>query len=134
MTSNIESLDTNIIANLVLMADRSRVQKITDFIFSSNKRFYIDDQVITELVFLLEKKEKFTRPQIFEHLEPFFCNSIFITSADLFHEIFPFYIAHPKLSFNDCYLAAKSAIKQAEPLWTLDHKLALQSPSAKELK
>lgn len=51
----------------------------------------------------------------------------------LMRSVFPFYLNHPKLSFSDYCLATMAEINGAEPLFTLDKKLASQHPSAKFL-
>ena len=38
---------------------------------------------------------------------------------------------HPKLSFEDCYLATSAELSDAKPLWTFDRKLANQALAAK---
>jgi predicted nucleic acid-binding protein len=43
------------------------------------------------------------------------------------------YVNHPKLSFEDCYLAETANQNNAEPLYTLDRKLAAQHQSVELL-
>ncbi|MDR1214593.1 MAG: PIN domain-containing protein [Propionibacteriaceae bacterium] len=43
------------------------------------------------------------------------------------------WVGHPKLSFEDCYVAARAAATGATPLWTFDKKLGRQHPAAREL-
>jgi len=43
------------------------------------------------------------------------------------------WVAHPKLSLEDCYAAALAVATGAAPLWTFDKKLARQHPGAREL-
>ena len=52
-------------------------------------------------------------------------------NRELVESVFPFYLKHPKLSFNDCMLGALAELNKAEPLYTLDKKLANQHLSAK---
>lgn len=43
------------------------------------------------------------------------------------------WVSHPKLSFEDCYVAAHAAATGETPLWTFDKKLGRQHPAAREL-
>jgi len=136
MATDIQSLDTNILLRLILNDVPNQCEKAQKFLRrNSDITFYVDDQAITETVYVLERQKKYDRPFIISA----FTDLIFPIKnincdRPLFSEILPFYAKHPTLSFNDCYLTAKTAAKQSEPLWTFDHKFAKASPTAKELK
>lgn len=130
--SNLEAIDTNIILRLILGDNPTHKQKARNLLLSG-REFYVDDLAITETVYVLEGEGK-SREAIVHHLTTLLSNDMLHYHADIFAEVFPVYATHPSLSFSDCYLAAKIASLDHEPLWTFDHKFATQSPTAKELK
>jgi len=132
MTSNLESLDTNILLRIILNDIPEQRSKALTLLCKPNTIFYVDDHAISEVVFILEKQCRYCRNFIVDILpKAIFSVPNIQSDKHLLSQILPFYLHHPKLSWNDCYLAAKAAKKQAEPLWTFDHKFALQSPTAK---
>lgn len=133
MDYKIEALDTNILVTLITRRDDKLFEKLKSYIRETKNLFYIDDLAITELVYVLETCYDFSDQEIATAVEFIIDNTRFVTNRNLFKKILPFYLSHPKLSFNDCYLAEKAKLKKAYPLWTSDHKLALQSDIAKEL-
>ena len=132
-SNNIESLDTNILLRRIICDNEAQVKKVENFLLTHNCDFYVDDSVISECVYVLTKND-YDRDFIVTALTTYLSNKMFIYDRALFAEVFPYYLSHPSLSFEDCYLTFKVAELQAEPLWTFDHKFATQSPSAKELK
>lgn len=129
MASDLASLDTSIILRLILNDDPTTRHQLTSFLLQHDTKFLLDDFVIGETIHVLEREE-FTRPDIVNILQALLSNSLFISNLDFLTPVFNFYLTHPKLSFNDCYLAAKSSTHHATPLYTLDRKLAAQSPFA----
>ena len=88
---------------------------------------------ISEFIYVLERQKQTVRNDIVKFVSFFLDGDMFVMNARI-ADILPFYLVHPKLSFNDCYLAAKATENNAEPLWTLDQKLARQSKSARLFK
>lgn len=130
--SNCESLDTCIIIRLIIGDDPLSTRKIYDLLSNSPEtNFYLDDAAIIEAVYVLSTVYHLTRQEIADSIEQIFKPLQIIGNYDLFAKIFPFYVEHPALSFNDCYLSMKSSDLCVKPLWTLDQKLANQSPNAK---
>lgn len=128
-----ESLDTCVLARLVLHDDEEAVKKIYRYLEERpDRKFVIDDMAFSELVYLLEKLKGFAREDVVKSLMPFLTEYPFATNM-LIDKILPFYEKHPKLSFNDCYLAFKAEESGDIPLWTLDQKLARQAEPAKLL-
>ena len=131
---SIETVDTNVILRLILNDVPRLREKAVRLLQDETRTFIIPNQVIIEAVFYLEKQCKYARPQtakaIMETLGHFTNLSYGAKAMD---EIFRNYVEHPALSFVDCYLAWYAAKRQAGPLWTFDHKLAMQSPTAKEV-
>ena len=131
--ANIESIDTNIILRLILGDIPEQRQKALSLLQKPNTLFHIDDLAITEIVYVLQKLN-YTRHEVAENILGVINQPNLLWNKDLFRTIFPAYLHHPALSFNDCYLSAKSAANHSEPLWTFDRQLAKISPTAKELK
>ena len=131
LKSKCESLDTNVILRLVMDGDFKQKAKAMKLVLSPRKTFFIDDSVVSECVYVLEK-EQYSRADISAMLLSLFQNKMFLLNH-IFDEVFPFYIAHPSLSFEDCYLNFRIAEKGTSPLWTFDRKFANQSEVAKKL-
>ena len=134
MATNPESIDTNIILRTILNDIPEQCQKARKLLSRPDSSLHVSDLAIAETVFVLEKCLHYDRNTIAKILNLFLSTPSLNYNAGLFTNVFPFYIEHSQLSFNDCCLATYAALNQAEPLWTFDHKLAVQSPTAKELK
>jgi predicted nucleic acid-binding protein len=134
MANNIESLDTNILLRLFLADIPSEYEKAKTLISKTDRDFDVADLAITEMVYVLEKQKRLPRRKIVEAVTKIMSWPNISCNRPLFEIVLPFYLEHPAVSFNDCCLAAYAQIKQREPLWTFDRKLAMQSGVAKELK
>ena len=133
-TKDRQTIDTNVLLRLALNDVLSQYEKAARLVTNGNI-YYIPTQAITEAVFTMERgKYGLSREAVVEILGSVMGWSCFEYEKDLFDEVFPFYLAHPKLSFNDCLLSFETAQKQMEPLWTFDKNLAKQSPVAKEIR
>ncbi len=128
-----ESLDTNIILRIVLQDIPEQCDKIIDLFMRQNISYHVADLAITETVYVLQKSYGWTREGIVEALQSMLDVACFKYNRELFDRVFPLYLEQPKLSFNDCCLAAYASLNEAEPLWTFDHELAKESGTAKEL-
>lgn len=128
-----DSLDTNLVIRYIIgdnAAQRIAVKKLLATPYSMHRLEFI---AIAEVVYVLDKYYKYTREEIYQSLQ------VFLTAesghlnydADLVENVFPFYVTHPKLSFDDCFLATLAEKNHATPLLTFDKKLARQHPSAK---
>lgn len=133
MATNQESLDTNILLRLLLGDIPAQTERAKQLLLKPDTRFYVDDAAISEVVYVLEKQEKHPRDNIAERLSTLFSYDMLDLSQDLLEEVIPFWATHHSISWTDCYLSAKTAATHTEPLWTLDRKLANQSPTAKQL-
>lgn len=130
----LESIDTNVILRLIIGDNERQQHKATELLCRPDIDYYIDPVAITEVVFaLIRPPYNFSRSDIKRSILGVFKHLNIVYEEDIFEDAFDFFIAHPKLSFVDCYLAVKAASKHAEPLWTFDRKLANQSPTAKEI-
>ena len=130
---HIDSLDTSLIVRYItndVPEQRKRVSKLLSVPDTTHVLF---DAALIETVFVLETHYHFSRNEVVDHLNFFLTHysDVIEYNRPLTRAVFPFYIEHPKLSFNDCCLATMAEIEAAEPLFTFDKKLALQHPSAK---
>ena len=98
----------------------------------SGRDFYVDDVVIMEVIYVLTK-EKMRREKILDNLLTLLDNPMMIYDKRFFAGVFERYATHPSLSFDDCVLEARIAMRRKEPLWTFDRKFANQSEAAKLL-
>ncbi len=126
-----ESLDTNIIMRIILQDAPEQCEKILNLFMRQGYSYHISDLAITETVYNLQRA--YTRPEIVTKLQHVFELPNVKANFVLFNQVFPMYLEHPQLSFNDCCLSVYAALNESEPLWTFDQALAKQSPTAKLL-
>lgn len=129
---NTASLDTSLIIRILTRDNRKDMLRAVR-LFNENINYKIADLVITETVYVLESVYNKSRREIVDLLNFFLTryDEKIYYNHDLTSAVFPVYLAHPKLSFNDCCLAVMAELDSAEPLFTLDKKLAKQLPQAK---
>lgn len=125
-----ESLDTNIILRVILGDVEEQCLKIQDLFMRMNVDYNVADLAVTEAVYVLQD-QGCTREQVVGGLRRFFGMPRVNANFNLFDRVFPMYLEHPKLSFNDCCLAVYAELNEAEPLWTFDRKLAGQVDNVK---
>lgn len=123
-----ESLDTNVILRIMLMDVPEQCLAIVDMFMRQNYVYDVSDLAITESVFVMQ--ENCTREEVVANLRKLFELPGISANFNLFNKVFPVYLKHPELSFNDCCLAGYAELNQAEPLRTFDRKLAKQAKSA----
>jgi predicted nucleic acid-binding protein len=134
MATNIESIDTNLLLRVIFDDVAGAKDKVKKLLSDSAKQFLVEDVAISETAYIIEKAKKLPRQTVAKAIFSVMRQPNIQCNRQLFNLVLPFYIEHPSLSFNDCYLAFAAQLKQAEPLWTFDHKLAVQSGTAKELR
>lgn len=127
-----ESLDTNIILRLALRDVPEQCEKIVDLFMRQNVTYEVADLAITEAVYVMQKQGN-TRQQIVDTLAVVLDSFGLRYNQALFERVFPMYLEHSELSFNDCCLAGYAELNEAEPLWTFDKDLAEVSGTAKRL-
>ena len=131
---NTASLDTSIIVRILVRDDLSARRKALKLL-GQNLTFVVTDLAISETVYVLETVYRKSRPEVIDLLAFFLSRYDNIKyNHSLTAAVFPFYLDHPKLSFNDCCLSVLAELNHAEPLFTFDKSLAKQSPSAKLLQ
>lgn len=133
-TYNTSSLDANIILRAILCDISKQYDLARNLLSQTNHTYVVEDVAVMECVHTLEKNYSASREEIVQDLRDFFAVKNIHYSEDIFNEVYPLYLKHPKLSFNDIYLSVKSEANSAEPLWTFDQKLATQLSSPKLLQ
>ena len=126
-----ESVDTNIILRLILKDVPEQCLSIQDLLMRMGVAYHVSDLAITETVYTLQKAYGWKRVGIVDALGAILEMSWFKYNEVLFEKVFSLYLVHPKLSFNDCYLAVEAEMNGAEPLWTFDKKLVNQVESCR---
>ena len=123
------SVDTNVILRLISRDNIEMYERAVDLITTNGMYFYVPDFVIGEIVHVLEKNCQ--RDTIVTAIQTVMQAPRLDYYEELFSKVFAMYLAHPKLSFNDCYLVYKAEEKGRVPLFTFDAKLAKQHKAAK---
>lgn len=124
-----ESLDTNIILRFILRDVPEQCLKMQDMFMRQGVSYDVADLAVAEAVFVLQRN--YTRGEIVERMQWLMGLPDLNMNRELFKRVFPMYLEHPALSFNDCCLAVYAELNEAEPLWTFDKVLAKQSGTAK---
>ena len=131
---DIEHIDTNIVIRLITGDDPKCYKKAKKLVSQKDKLFVFEDSAMMEVVFVLSGDNyNYTREEVFAGISFIASFDNIVFNKGLIGDALDLYVAHPKLSFVDCYLAAATALSQEAPLWTLDHKLTAQCPVARAL-
>ena len=130
-----DSLDTSLIVRVLTRDDYKKSKQTLDFLQTSSAKHQIFDLAISETVYVLTTQYGKTRQEAIDLLSFFLTrfSDSFIYNQTLTSLVFPMYLSHPKLSFNDCMLSCYAELHHAEPLFTFDKKLAKQASNAKIL-
>ncbi|MBR3322027.1 PIN domain-containing protein [Candidatus Saccharibacteria bacterium] len=122
------SIDSCILLRIIQRNNHEQYKKAVDLLLNGYD-YYVDSVAIMEVVYVLTK-EKMRRAKILENLKTLLDNPMIIYDKMFFAGVFEKYATHPSLSFDDCILEARIAMKRKEPLWTFDKKFANQSEVA----
>ncbi|MBQ3293431.1 PIN domain-containing protein [Candidatus Saccharibacteria bacterium] len=128
-----DSLDTNIILRCILGDVPEQRKKAAELLSQPGVSHYLSNQALMECIYVLENGQEIPREEVV-NLMAFFLtrySDTLIYDNGITQIAFPMYLAHPKLSWGDCALAAEAEVKHHEPLMTFDRKLANQVASAK---
>ncbi|MDO5452030.1 MAG: PIN domain-containing protein [Candidatus Saccharibacteria bacterium] len=120
----IQSVDTNVLLRIILRDNEKYYRRALDLVMNGTD-YYVDDYVIGECEHVLGR-EGYGREGIKGAIETLLGNRMFVWNSEFFEKVFENYLKHPKLSFNDCYLAEKAKGLGREPLWTFDKRLVTQ--------
>ena len=135
MGLRLEAVDTNLIMRVILNDIPEQAEKVCDLLNTSASIFYVPDLAITEVVYNLggDMYGNWDRETIVNVLGEFLRTPRVDYNKVLFDRVFELYLMHPRLSFNDCYLAAYVADRDRTPIWTFDKAFAKQTKEAKLL-
>ncbi|HMT87924.1 MAG TPA: hypothetical protein PKE40_16420 [Arachnia sp.] len=86
----------------------------------------VSDVAVAEIVFVLGRHYELTRRQVHGVIRRLLRQPQILASSEALAALED-YVAHPKLSFEDCLLVEHTRRDDAEPLWTFDRKLANQT-------
>ncbi len=125
------SIDSCLLLRIIQRNNLEQCQKAIDLLLGG-RDFYLDDVAIMETIYVLTKA-KMPRDEIVDIMMTFLNNPMINYDRHFFAGVFEKYASHPSLSFDDCVLEARVAMKRKEPLWTFDRKFANQSEVAKLL-
>jgi predicted nucleic-acid-binding protein len=125
-----ECLDTNVLLRYIL-GDVPHQQERAIALLKSGGRFRVLDPVWVETVYALERHYAFSRDAVRETVSSLAALDEIVGDAEALAKVCDTYISHPKLSFVDCLIAARTEQIGATPLYTFDAKLAKQHPAAK---
>ena len=128
-----DSIDTNIALRYILNDIPEQKQLVIKLFSDKNTTHYFSNQALSETFYVLEKTYNLARDRIANLINFFLVryDGIIEYDHDLTRIAIPIYVAHPKLSWVDCALAAEAEVRHHEPLMTFDKKLAKQLPQAK---
>ena len=119
------SLDTNCLLRW-LLGDIPEQAALVTAVVNSGENVVLADAALIETVFVLDKIKKISRKTIEKAIVAVMGIDSISCNREIFIEVFPIYIKHPKLSFVDCYLDVLARRTGATPLLTFDKKLANQ--------
>ena len=130
-----DSLDTNLLIRIIENDVPGMREKVAKLLSAPGRVHYLSDLALSEVFMVLEKVYKIPRELVVDKINFFLTrySDEIIYNHDLTSNVIPFFLDHPKLSFNDCCLAYYAHRDDHEPLYTFDQKLAKQSPYAEEL-
>ncbi len=131
--NSVVSFDTNLLVRMLITrenpAQSEAIARATEWYQS----IHLADLAITESVFVLTNYYQLERAAVAKFFGAIFTDPTFQCNAKLFQKALHYYVTHPALSFEDCYLAVCADLNNAAPLLTFDRKLAHQLPEAELL-
>ena len=125
------SLDTNVLLRLLLNDLPAQHQATLRLFQQAQKPMIVADVAMIEVVFVLGRNYRFTRPQIVEIMIGLLSRPEISANVRLLEAAFQLFLDHSALAFEDCYLAVVAEYRNALPLWTFDRQLAAKTPNAK---
>lgn len=128
------SVDTNVLLRW-LLGDMPKQAERVDRLITSGATLVVEDAALIETVFVLERVMLLSRASIANAIATVISTAAFDLDLDRdwWRSVSADYLAHPKLSVADVYLAHRAAARQATPLYTFDRKLASQLAGAELL-
>lgn len=131
MGFNLCTLDTNVLLRVILNDNGDHNIRARSLINTPGMYFTILDQVVLEMNYVLSGTLHYPRSVIVDLITSTLAEPRLDYNEKLFKKVFDLYLARPKLSLTDCYMAFKTEEIGHTPLYTFDGKLVKQFPSAK---
>ncbi|MDR1998836.1 MAG: PIN domain-containing protein [Frankiaceae bacterium] len=126
------TLDTNVLLRW-LLADLPEQAAAAEALLASGARCVVPDVALVEMVFVLERAMRLPRTTAAQAVETVLAIADVDADRGVWHAALADYLAHPKLSIADTYLAAAASASQHTPLYTSDRQLASQLGAAELL-
>ncbi|MBR2659438.1 PIN domain-containing protein [Candidatus Saccharibacteria bacterium] len=131
-TTELASLDTNVLLRLILGDVPAQFERARRLISRRGAYFLIPDLAIAEVIYVLKDAPDFAHKRSLqvEVIKELLSVQRLDYDEELFSQVFDLYETHPALPFDDCYLVAKAESLDRLPLYTFDKKLAGQAEGA----
>jgi predicted nucleic-acid-binding protein len=120
------SLDTNVLLRFVL-DDVPEQTKAIDTLFKKGGVYCVEDVVLVEMVFVLEKVYALPRDAVVDSLLVIINHRQIVCAQRIFEQVLPLYRTKPSLSFLDCLVLVYARFAQKTPLYTFDKALVKHS-------
>ena len=126
-------LDTNVLLRFALKDVPEEFVRAKDLLETPGMTFIVADAAWIEIAYALQHHYQLDRLAIVDVIESLMSIDSIKTTGSVISSTCAAFLAHPKLSFTNCYLAAYAAEIAAAPLYTFDEKLANQHPAARSV-
>lgn len=126
------SLDTNAVLRW-LLGDVPEQSALVERLLDSGTSHDVDDLALVEVVYVLERRMKLSRPLIADAIGIVLASAAIQLDRTLWREAMGLYVGHPKLSITDICLVVRATRRRALPLRTFDAKLARQLDGAERI-
>jgi predicted nucleic-acid-binding protein len=123
------SLDANCLLRWIL-GDVPTQRDAVEALFQSERRLVVEDAVLIETVFVLERSLRLDRPLVCQAIEELMARSAVELDRAAWSWVLATYLGHPKLSVVDVYRARRAADRRSLPLYTFDSKMIAQLDAA----
>lgn len=127
------TLDTNILLRW-LLDDVPDQTDAVERLLAGGVRCFVPDVTLIETVYVLERVLRLPRTTIAASIELILEVANLELDRPLWKSAVEEYLAHPKLSIADTFLAAQATSSMNTPLYTFARKLANQLPGAELLR
>jgi predicted nucleic-acid-binding protein len=121
----VASVDTNVLLRW-LLGDVPKQAERVDQLIASGTTLLVEDAALIEVVFVLERVMLLSRASVAQAIATIISTAAFDLDRESWRTVSADYVAHPKLSVADVYLARRAVKQGATPLYTSDRKVASQ--------
>jgi len=127
------SLDTNVIVRLFVNEDAAQSAAARDCL-ERYSVIRLGNVALLESIYILAERYRLGRKATVKYMQQLFQHPKISYDQALFDPALRHYLAHPKLSIEDCCAAVQATLDGAVPLLTFDQKLANQLQHSELLK